>query len=69
MRDHRRWSLLISVLAPIAGIAMAKTNVIGANPQTFFGLGVLAAISVGGIVYGLVEGARKVRDQSAQTGR
>jgi hypothetical protein len=61
MRDRGRLSLLIAVLAPAAGMAMAKANVVGANPQTFFGLGVLAAISVGGIVLGLIEGARKVR--------
>jgi len=52
-RKYSRWTGLIAILAPWTGIALAKAHVIGYNPQTFFGLGVLAAISVGGIIFGL----------------
>lgn len=57
MLDNRR-KIAIAALAPVAGIALQKSNVFGPNPPTFFALGVLAAISIGGIILGLVTGMR-----------
>ncbi len=62
MRKDDRWSLLSAVLAPCVGVALGNANVIGPNPQTFFGLGVLATIAVSGIVYGVREGLRLSRE-------
>ena len=55
------WVALSVASAPI-GVALTKTGVIGANPGTFFALGVLACLSVGGILYGLVDGPRTARE-------
>lgn len=62
MKD-RRWLGLVASLAGVSGVALGKAGVVGANPPTFFALGVLATISIGGIVYGL---ARAWVDSGAQ---
>ncbi|WP_206239340.1 hypothetical protein [Novosphingobium terrae] len=65
MRAVRYWSVLSAVLPPVLGVVLGEANVIGPNPQTFFGLGVLATISVGGIIYGVSEGLRSRRSMTS----
>jgi hypothetical protein len=58
VRDRPWYIFAIGLIAPVsvaAGIALRKADAIVPNPQTFFGLGVLATISIGGIVYSIAK--------------
>ncbi len=61
-RQKAAWVILPIIAGP-AGVALAKAHVIGPNPGTFLALGALATLSIGGIIYGFVEGPRIARDQ------
>lgn len=61
-RTKRGWAT-IAILAGPLGVSLARLHVIGPNPGTFFALGVLATLSVGGIVYGIKEGVRVARSR------
>ena len=56
-RTKRAWAAVASIAAPL-GAALARFHLIGPNPGTFFALGVLATLSIGGIAYGVWEGRR-----------
>jgi branched-subunit amino acid ABC-type transport system permease component len=55
------WAILPIVAGPV-GVALARMHVIGPNPGTFFALGVLASLAIGGIEYGFIEGSRAARE-------
>jgi hypothetical protein len=61
-RKKAAWAILPIVTGPV-GVALVKAHVIGPNPGTFLALGVLAFLSVGGIIYGLIDGPRVARDR------
>ena len=46
-----------AVAAPLVGLTLRKYDIVGANPQTFFALGILAGIALCGIALGLWRGA------------
>lgn len=54
-------TVIPAVTAPVVGLTLRKYDIVGANPQTFFGLGILAGISLCGIALGFWQGARAVR--------
>ena len=61
MQRKKRILTVIAVsMMPIGGF-IGSLNLVGPNPGTFFALGVLAALSVLGIVYGFWDARRIVR--------
>ena len=62
-RRKQGWAVVGALAAPI-GILLGKLHAIGPNPGTFFALGVLATLAVGGIIHGLREGVRMARSNS-----
>lgn len=50
-RTDRMWSL-VSILAAPAGLLLEKSGWFAPNPGTYFALGFLAAVCLGGIVLG-----------------
>lgn len=56
-RKKNFWVLVTVAAAPAGGV-LGRLHLIGPNPGTFFGLGVLAALSVFGVAYGLRDGRR-----------
>ena len=57
-RQKRVWAA-VSISATPVGLTLARLHLIGPSPGTYFGLGVLATLSVLGIIWGFNE-ARKV---------
>jgi hypothetical protein len=60
---HRRkaaWAMVAILSAP-AGAALVRLHLIAPTPWTFVALGVLAALCVGGILWGFREARRVVR--------
>jgi len=55
------WLAVSVALGPL-GIALAKAGMIGPNPATYFALGFLACLCLGGIAYGISEGRRTARE-------
>ena len=51
-------------MAGPVGVVIAKSHIFGPNPLTYFCLGVLATLTVGGTVYGVHEGRRIARTKS-----
>ncbi len=62
MRNNKGMWLALSVALGPLGVALAKAGVIGANPATFFALGFMACLCLGGIAYGIAEGRRMARE-------
>lgn len=61
-RKKQVWTMVSVVAVPIGG-ALGRLHLIGPNPGTFFVLGIMAALSVVGIVYGIREGQRVARSR------
>ena len=61
-RKKQVWAMVAVVAAPTGG-ALGRLHLIGPNPGTFFVLGILAALSVVGSVYGFREGQRVARSR------
>ena len=59
-RKKRTWAVIAIVITPIGG-TVGRLHLIGPNPGTYFALGVLAALSVLGIAYGVWDARRVVR--------
>jgi len=59
-RKKRAWALIAILAAPFGG-ALARLHLIGPNPGTYFALGVLAALCIVGIAYGIWDARRVVR--------
>ena len=60
-RQRAAWALMPVMLAP-AGIAIGRFHLIAPTPGMFFALGVLATLSAGGIIFGVIVGRRIARD-------
>lgn len=59
-RKKSGWAVVAIAAAPVGGL-LARHHLIGPNPQTYFALGVLAALCGVGIVYGIWDARRLVR--------
>jgi hypothetical protein len=59
-RKEQVWAMVAVSATPVGG-ALGRLHLIGPNPGTFFALGILAALSAVGVVYGLREGQRARR--------
>ena len=62
-RKKQAWAAASLIATPI-GLAVGRLHLIGPNPATYFVLGVLATLSVVGIVYGFWEARRVVRSNA-----
>jgi len=61
MEKKKRILAAIAVIAPslgALGVAVGRQNLIGPNPGTYFALGMLAALSIIGIAYGIWDAQR-----------
>lgn len=54
-------TVIPAVTAPFLGLTLRKYDILDSNPGTFFGLGILAGISLCGIALGLWQGSRLIR--------
>ncbi|PNU01811.1 hypothetical protein A8V01_12200 [Novosphingobium guangzhouense] len=54
-------AVLPAVIGLLVGSLAGRHAMIGANPQTFFVLGMLAGISLCGVALGLWQGLRAIR--------
>lgn len=56
-RQKARWAVVAILAAPLGGV-LGRFHLITPSPAAFFALGVLATLSIGGVVYGIREGQR-----------
>jgi hypothetical protein len=67
-RDARKWMWIGSIggaLAPALGIAAGQAGLFGANPATYFGLGMLAMLAIGRACFAGRDALRIARRQTA----
>jgi hypothetical protein len=57
-------TVIPALMGPFLGIAARRYDLVGANPQTLFGLGILAGICLCGIALGLWQGFKAMRPGS-----
>ena len=59
-RPQTAWAI-IAILCGPAGIAIGKLRLIAPTPGTFFALGVMATLCVGGVVFGIWDARRAAK--------